>query len=204
MEPWKVTHRQHRMRMPMGTRRGPARGEAARLRYPMPTRRSSRPRRGIAMRCIGSGCRATVCAMTLRGSGWRPICKMASRWPKRWHAPAWTWATVMGVGGGSRWSICGDRTTNDKARRRAGLGGDRRMVQSGQALGFASSPQPTALCFHRTIRKKVRQPLLRRDFVNADLAPFRQRVVKENIRTIPGYVLQENTNCIARTGIVIE
>ncbi|MCX7556711.1 hypothetical protein OS187_07730 [Xanthomonadaceae bacterium JHOS43] len=24
------------------------------------------------------------------------------------HAPAWIWDTVMGVGGGSRWFICGD------------------------------------------------------------------------------------------------
>ena len=71
-------------------------------------RRSSRPRRGIAMRCTGSGHKVTVCAMPLHGSGWRPTSPQASRWPRHWRAPAWTWATGMGVGGGSRWFICAE------------------------------------------------------------------------------------------------
>ena len=50
----------------------------------------------------------SACAMPLRGSGWRPIWPPVSRWPRRWVAPAWTWGTAMGGGGGSRWFICGE------------------------------------------------------------------------------------------------
>ena len=61
----------------------------------------------LARARVNSRSKATACAMPLCGSGWEPTCKMASRWPRHWRAPAWTWGMAMGVGGGSRWFICG-------------------------------------------------------------------------------------------------